>query len=86
MEAHGRRWGIAPTHSRLGTSWGEFVSVIPRTRLTAGEMTPGTHWTGSWAGPRAGLDTELRGKSFRLCRGSNLDRPVVQAVAKQYTD
>jgi hypothetical protein len=28
----------------------------------------------------------LEGKSFRLCRGSNLDRPVVQSVARHYTD
>jgi hypothetical protein len=24
--------------------------------------THGTHWTGGWVGPRAGLDTETRGK------------------------
>jgi hypothetical protein len=29
-----------------------------------GERTPGTHWTGGCVGPRAGLDTEVRGKSF----------------------
>jgi hypothetical protein len=23
---------------------------------------PGTHWTGGWVGPRAGLDTEVGGK------------------------
>jgi hypothetical protein len=28
------------------------------------ERTPGTHYTGGWVGPRAGLDTEVRGKSF----------------------
>jgi hypothetical protein len=37
-------------------------------------------------GPRAGLETEARGKSFRLRRGSNLDRPVIQSVARHYTD
>jgi hypothetical protein len=26
------------------------------------ERTPGTHCTGGWVGPRAGLDTEVRGK------------------------
>jgi hypothetical protein len=26
------------------------------------ERTPGTHWIGGWVGPRAGLDTEDRGK------------------------
>jgi hypothetical protein len=48
------------------------------------ERIPGTHCTGGWVGPRAGLDTEAREKPFRLCRGSNLDRPVVQPVARYY--
>jgi hypothetical protein len=36
--------------------------------------------------PRAGPDTEARGKISCLFRGSNLDRPVVQSVATHYTD
>jgi hypothetical protein len=28
----------------------------------------------------------LQEKSFRLCRGSNFDGPVVQPVARHYTD
>jgi hypothetical protein len=31
--------------------------------------------TGGWVGPRAGLDTEARGKILYPCRGSNPDRP-----------
>jgi hypothetical protein len=46
---------------------------------------PGTHWTGGWEGPRAGLDTEDRRKILCPCRGSNLDRPVVQPVVRHYT-
>jgi hypothetical protein len=30
--------------------------------LYPGERTPGTHCTGGWMGPRAGLDTEARRK------------------------
>jgi hypothetical protein len=26
------------------------------------ERTPGSHWISGWVGPRAGLDTEARGK------------------------
>jgi len=26
------------------------------------ERTPGTHWIGGWVGPRAGPNTEARGK------------------------
>jgi hypothetical protein len=40
------------------------------------EMTPGTHCTGGWMGPIAGLDTEVRGKILYLCRGLNLVRPI----------
>jgi hypothetical protein len=47
---------------------------------------PGTHWTGGWVGPRAGMDAEAREKIFCLCQGLNLDRPVVQSVARHYTD
>jgi hypothetical protein len=38
------------------------VSVTPRPRFSPGERTPGTHYTGGWVGPRAGLDTGARGK------------------------
>jgi hypothetical protein len=33
------------------------------------ERTPSTHCTGGWVGPRAGLDTEARGKVLVLLRG-----------------
>jgi hypothetical protein len=64
MEALGGTGGIVPTHlvHDLGIRWGLVVSVTPRPRFTTGEKTPGTHWTGRWVGPRAGLDTEVRGK------------------------
>jgi hypothetical protein len=66
--------------------WSWVVSVTPRPRFTPGERTPGTHCTGRWVGPRTGLDTDTKGKISCLCRGSNLDRPVVQSVARHYTD
>jgi hypothetical protein len=52
--------------------------------LYSREKIPGTHWTGGWVGPRVGLDTEE--KYSCLCRGSNLDRPVVQSVTRHYSD
>jgi hypothetical protein len=77
---------IAPTHSRPRHWWGWVVSVTPRPHFSPRERTPGTHCTGGWVGPRAGLNTEATGKIICLCRGSNLDRPVVQTVARHYTD
>jgi hypothetical protein len=46
----------------LSTRWGWVVSVTPQLRFSPRERTPGTHRTGGWVGPRAGMDTEGRGK------------------------
>jgi hypothetical protein len=58
--------------SALDGGW--VVSVTSRPRFTPGERTPGTHCTGGWVGPRAGLDTQARGKILCPCRGSNTIR------------
>jgi hypothetical protein len=63
----------------FGTRWGEWSASRPGYALPPGERTPGTHWTAGCVGPRAGLDTEARGKI--LYRGSNL----VQSVDRHYT-
>jgi hypothetical protein len=55
------------------------AALYPRAR------TPDAYWTGGWVGLRAGLDTEARGKTLCLCRGSSPDRPVVQSVVRQST-
>jgi hypothetical protein len=77
---------IAPTHPRPRHKMGWVVIVTRRPRIRPGEKTLGTHCKGGWVGPRAGLDIEVRGKVLCLCWGSNLDRPVVQPVARHYTD
>jgi hypothetical protein len=74
--AQGGREGIAPTLSFLGTRRGWVVSITPRPRFTPGEIAPGTHCTGGWVGPRAGLDAEVRGKILCLSLGSNPGRSV----------
>jgi hypothetical protein len=38
--------------------------------------SPGTHCTGGWVGPRAGLNSKARRKILFPCRGSNPVRPV----------
>jgi hypothetical protein len=54
--------GIAPTYYRpwhwMGVSGQRHA---PRPRFSPGERALGTHWTGDWVGPRAGLDTEAGG-------------------------
>jgi hypothetical protein len=66
--------------TRHGGAWGErrysSYSFLTPAALCPGEGTPGTHCTGGWVGPRAGLDTEVRGKILCPCRGSNPDHPV----------
>jgi hypothetical protein len=61
---------------------GEWSASRPGRAFTPGERTPGTHCTGGWVSPRAGLDTEARGKILCPCQGSNPDRPVVQPVVR----
>jgi hypothetical protein len=68
--------GVASTHS-----WPRHYMAVSGQRhapaaLCPGERTPGTHCTGGSVGPRAGLDTEVTGKIFCPCRGSNPGRPV----------
>jgi hypothetical protein len=41
---------------------GVWSASRPTRTLPPGESTPGTHCTGGWVGPRAGLDTEATGK------------------------
>jgi hypothetical protein len=84
MELLGGRGSKAATHSRPRHYMGWAVSITPRPRCTPGERTSGTHFSGGWVDPRAGLDTEARGKNRFPCRGSNLDRPVVQSVARHW--
>jgi hypothetical protein len=81
MEPLGGRGSIALLIHYLDTRLGWVVSVTPRPRFT-----PGTHCTGGWVGPRASLDTEVREKVLCPCRGLNLDRPVVQPIARHCTD
>jgi hypothetical protein len=64
---------------------GEWSASRPGRAFTPGERTPGTHCTGGWVGPRAGLDTEARGKILCPGRESNPDHPVVQPVVRHYT-
>jgi hypothetical protein len=43
---------------------GEWSASRTGGALLPGKGPPGTHWTGGWVGPKAGLDTEDRGKIY----------------------
>jgi hypothetical protein len=66
--------GIAPTHS-----WPQhYMGASGKRRSVPIVQEAG------WAAEPVWTE-RLEEKSFRLCRGSNLDRPVVQPIARHYT-
>jgi hypothetical protein len=86
MEALGGRGGIAPTHSRPRHSMGVSGQHHAPAAIYPRGQDPGTHCSGAWVGPSAGLDTEDGGKIFCPCLGSNPYLPVFQPVVRHYTD
>jgi hypothetical protein len=42
----------------------EWSASCPAHALLPGKEPPGTHWIGGLVGPRAGLDTQARGKTL----------------------
>jgi hypothetical protein len=75
MEALGGRRGIPPTHSQHRYQMG----------VSGQRHAPATLYR-QGKDPRYPLDRRLEEKCFCLCRGSNLDRPVIQSVVKYYTE
>jgi hypothetical protein len=63
MEAQGKRMYSSYSFMTSELDGGEWSTSRPGRTLPHTERTPGTHWTGGWVGPRAGLDTEDRGKA-----------------------
>jgi hypothetical protein len=60
---------------------------VPAPLFSPGERNPPVPIVqeAGWA-PEPVWTQRLEEKSFRLCWGSNLDRPVVQPVARHYID
>jgi hypothetical protein len=65
---------------------GEWLASRPGRALAPGKGSPvPIVQEAGWA-PEPVWTQRLQEKSFRLCQGSKLDRPVVQPVARQCTD
>jgi hypothetical protein len=62
ITAWGERKYSSYSFSTSALDGGEWSVSRHGRAFTPGERTPGTHCTGGWVGPRAGLDTEVRGK------------------------
>jgi hypothetical protein len=75
-----RHEGVLVLHALfdLGTRWTD--------RFNPREKVPSTHWTGSWVGPRAVLDTMVKRKIPSYRRELNPRTPIVQPVDQRYTD
>jgi hypothetical protein len=69
--------------STLGLD-GEWPASRPGRTISPGK-TPGTDWTGGWVGPRAGLDSEDRGRILPHLPGIEPRSPG-QARARHYSD
>jgi hypothetical protein len=63
----------------------EWSASRPCHALSPGKGPPGTHCTGGWVGPRAGLDTEARGKVLSPLPGIEHRSPGHQSVVRHYT-
>jgi hypothetical protein len=71
--------------SILALDEGEWSASRPGRALPPGKGSPvPIVQEAGWA-PEPVWTQRLEEKSLRLCRGSNLDRPVVQPVARHYT-
>jgi hypothetical protein len=73
--------GTAPPFLTSAPDGGERSPSRPCS-FTPGERVPGTHWIGGWIGPRSGLDTVEKTKSFTAGNRTS----AVQSVARRYTD
>ena len=76
--AHRGRRGIAVPFHDHGTRRGEGSASRPSRSLP--RERPGTHYTGGWVGPRAGLDGR------KISPPPGFDPRTVQPVASRYTD
>ena len=70
---------IALLFHHRGTRRGWVFSSTPRPHFTPRER-PGTHWTGGWVGPIAGLD------GWKISSPTGIRSQTIQPVVSHYTD
>jgi hypothetical protein len=70
LALNGAEWSASRPGRTLAPGKGPPVPIVQEA-----EWAPEPVWT-----------QMIEEKSFRLCRESNLDRPIVQPVARHYTD
>jgi hypothetical protein len=86
MEAQGGDGYSSYSFSTSALDGGEWSASRPGRALAPEKGPPvPTGQEAGWA-PEPVWSQSSEKISFCLCRGSNLDRPVVQSVARHYTD
>jgi hypothetical protein len=86
MEAQGGRMYSSYSVTTSALDEGEWSASRPGRALTPVKRHPvPIVQEAGWA-PELVWTQRLEKESSRLCRGSNLDRPVVQSVVRHYTD
>jgi hypothetical protein len=86
MEAYGERRYSSYSFTTSALDGGEWSASRPGRALPPGKGPPVPIVQESGWVPETVWTHRQDGKSFCLCPGSNLDRPVVQSVARHYTD
>jgi hypothetical protein len=86
MEAQGERRYNSYSLTTSALDGGEWSESRPGRTLAPGKGHPVSIVQESGWAPETVWTQRLEEKLFRLCRGSNFNRPVVQPVARHYTD
>jgi hypothetical protein len=86
MEAQGGRRYSSYSFTTSALDRGEWSALWPDRALPLGKGPPVPIVQEAVWAPEPVWTQKSKEKSFRLCRGSNLDLPVVQSVARLYTD
>jgi hypothetical protein len=86
MKVLGERRYSSYSFSTSALDGGEWSASRPGRALAPGKVPPvpivqEAGWT-----PEPVWTQRVEEKSFRLCQGSNLNRPVVQSVVRHYAD
>jgi hypothetical protein len=84
--AWGERRYSSYSFSTSALDGGTWSASRPGRALVPGKGTQRPIVKEAWWAPELVWTQRLEKKSFRFCKVSNLDRPVVQLVARHYTD
>jgi hypothetical protein len=74
-------WGMeALLHTLLTMALDGSSQLHAPATLPPSKKAPGTHWTGGWVGPTAGLGTVVKRKISSPCWELNPRTPITQLV------